>query len=65
MDNHRVMRFSLALRVGTFGLDGAAITESSGIYYIDWYKSGANLSIFINKQNQLVIRRGEQEVRTI
>lgn len=48
-----------------FSLDSAAITEAGGNYYIDWKKPNANLSIFINKQNQLVIRRGEQEVRTI
>lgn len=56
---------SLALRVGTFNLEGAAITETAGNYYIDWYKHDANLTLFINQQNQLVIRRGEQEVRTI
>lgn len=49
----------------TFNLDSAAITEAAGIYYIDWKKSDANLTLFVNKQNQLVIRRGGQEVRTI
>ena len=56
---------SLAWKVDTFNLDSAAITEAAGIYYIDWKKSDANLTLFVNKQNQLVIRRGEQEVRTI
>ena len=56
---------SLAWKVDTFNLDSAAITESDGIRYIDWKKLDANLTLFVNKQNQLVIRRGEQEVRTI
>lgn len=61
----KTVQDSLAWKVDVVSLDSAAITEAGGIYYIDWKKSGANLSIFINKQNQLVIRRGEQEVRTI
>lgn len=49
----------------TVNLDSAAITESAGIYYIDWKKPDANLTIMVNRENQLVIRRGEKEVRTI
>ena len=65
MARERALELSLAWKVDTFNLDSAAITESAGIYYIDWKKLDANLTLFVNKQNQLVIRRGEQEVRTI
>lgn len=63
--NEDVIRNSVSKKVDIVQLTSAAITQSADIYYIDWKRPEEEMTLFINKENKLVIRRNNIEVRYI
>lgn len=59
------IRNSVSKKVDIVQLTSAAITQSADIYYIDWKRPEEEMTLFINKENKLVIRRNNIEVRYI